>query len=525
MMVSRFYIVSFFLIYACIFNGGVADRLYAQMAGRRAEKKRSSAGPVAAYELRRQKMVQEDSLRSFDASIRLTALEERANQKLVALQREMILQYDSLHFFPPAHSFYKSKEHIYRTPLFGLLKQMPKGGIHHLHPAAGGSYWWIINRALTEPDCYVFWQRDSGQFVKGQLRFFSKEAVPPGFYPVNTLNDSIPSFPQQLHDLLTFDRSIGRDSVDIWGEFEKCFKRVGGFHNYQPVFEDFYTAMFDSLAADGVQHVEMRTHLGGNLYSLQDASTTYSYDSVIHYLRRAVQRVRAAGAPDFSIKLIYSSTRFLSLEAIKEDLKRAFAIRKKYPDLVVAYDLVGQEDRGNTTHFYRDAWLMRDSLSKVYGIDLPLCLHDGESTWQHVTNVYDAVLLGSTRIGHGFNLSFFPAAEDLVRQQNICIEVSPLSNQILGYIGDLRLHPAHAWIKRGIQISISPDDPAIFDYVGVTPDYWSIFLAWELDLRALKKLAINSIEYSHLNKVEKKKALAAWQQKWDVFINNFTRQL
>jgi adenosine deaminase CECR1 len=156
----------------------------------------------------------------------------------------------------------------------------------------------------------------------------------------------------------------------------------------------------------------------------------------------------------------------------------------------------------------------------VYGVDLPLCLHAGESDWQHVSNLYDAVLLKSTRIGHGFNLSFFPAAEGLVQQQNTCIEVSPLSNQILGYVRDLRIHPAHAWIKRGIQISISPDDPGVFGYIGVTPDYWSIFLAWELDLRALKKLAMNSIMYSHLDEAGKKEALALWEKKWDVFVND-----
>jgi adenosine deaminase CECR1 len=69
-----------------------------------------------------------------------------------------------------------------------------------------------------------------------------------------------------------------------------------------------------------------------------------------------------------------------------------------------------------------------------------------------------------------------------------------------------------------VQISISPDDPAIFDYVGVTPDYWSIFLAWELDLRDLKQLALNGINYSYLDAAEKQRALAAWQQEWQHFV-------
>ncbi|MCC9135651.1 hypothetical protein ACFSKU_12920 [Pontibacter silvestris] len=472
------------------------------------------------YETQRQKLVQKDSLLSFEGTISLSEKEEAANQKLIALREEMIAYYDSVHFFPPAHHFFKSKEHIYSTKLYKILKKIPKGGIQHLHPNAGGSYRWIVERALQEPHCYVYWQPDNKQYIKGQIHFFKDGKVPAGFYPIKALNDTVKAFPDQLYTLLTFDKSMMGDSVDIWGEFERRFQRVGGFTSYQPVFEDLCTATFDSLAADGVQHVEARTHLGGSLYDLEHPAGSFPGDSVISYYQRAVQRVRTTREPDFTFKLIYTNIRFHPLEKIKEDLVTAFKVRQRHPDVVVAYDLVAHEDKGHTTQFYRDAWLMRDSLAKVYGIDMPLSLHDGESSWEHISNVYDAAMLNSKRIGHGFNLAFFPTAEEMVQQQNICVEVSPLSNQILGYVKDLRIHPAHSWIKRGIQISINPDDPGIFDYVGVTPDYWSVFLAWELDLRDLKKLAINSITYSFLSAKEKEQALAAWEKKWNSFIDN-----
>ncbi len=475
------------------------------------------------YQQYYQQLLTADSLLSFDASVELSAAEETANQTLIRLRRDMLAHYDSIHFFPPARSFYSSKAHMYTTPLFAILKKMPKGGIHHLHGAVGGHFGWMIQRALQQPHCYVYWQTPNEQYVKGQIHFFSKEEVPDGFYPIQVLHDSIESFEAQLYDLLTFEEDVTKDSVDIWKEFENCFQRIEGFTSYQPVYEDLYTAIFDSLVADGVQHVELRTFLGGTLYDLEHTAGSYPYDSIIHYLQQAAQRVRNGSEPNFTLQLIYTNLRFQPLAMMKADLKKAYEVRQKYPDLVKGYDLVAKEDTGNPTRYYLDAWLMRDSLTKIYGIDMPLCLHDGESDWQHVTNLYDAILLHSTRIGHGFNLSFFPVVEEIVRTQNICIEVNPLSNQILGYIQDLRMHPAHHWINRGIQISISPDDPAIFDYVGVTPDYWSIFLAWELDLRSLKKLAINSIQYSLLNEDEKEKALGVWQEKWTHFIREFNQ--
>lgn len=472
-----------------------------------------------AYLQARQKLVATDSIQDFDAQIALSAEEQQLNEKLVALRKQMIQQYDAVNFFPPAHNFYKSQEHIYTTPLFQVLKKMPKGGIHHFHPTAGLSFEWVINRALQEPGCYVYWQKDNEQYIRGQMHFYKKDEVPEGFYAIQQLNDSIAGFKNQLYQLFTFNASEANDSVDIWYEFERCFRRTGGFTTYQPVFQDFYTACFDSLLADGIQHAELRVFLGGSLYDLIHSPGSFPADSIIHYLEQAATLVRQKSDPAFTYQLIYTNVRFRPLDIIKQDLPKAFAIRAKYPHLVKAYDLVAEEDAGNSTLYFLEAWQLRDSLAKVYKINMPLCLHDGESNWEHVSNVYDAVLLGSTRIGHGFNLSFFPAAEEMIRQRNICIEVSPLSNQILGYIGDLRMHPAHAWIKRGIQISINSDDPAIFQYTGTTPDYWSIFLAWELDLRALKKLSMNAIEYSLLDAPEKKKALQVWESRWQRFVS------
>ena len=84
---------------------------------------------------------------------------------------------------------------------------------------------------------------------------------------------------------------------------------------------------------------------------------------------------------------------------------------------------------------------------------------------------------------------------------------------------DLRVHPARSLLQRGIQCTISPDDPGVFGYEGVTYDYWTIFLAWELDLRALKKLVMNSITYSSLTETEQQTARQQWQLRWDDFID------
>lgn len=470
-----------------------------------------------AYLEARQQYIQQDSALSFDADIVLNETEQQANQKLKALQKRMLDHYKETNFFPPARYFYQSKEHIEQTDLYLLLRQMPKGGLLHLHPSASGDLHWVVERALIEPQCYVYWANATNEYVPGQLAFFREGEEPNGFKKVTDTAQQIPNFTDSLYDLLTFDAGMGEDSIDIWEAFETHFQQLNRFFYYQPIFRDYLTAVFDTLIADGVQHVELRAQIADEaLYDLNHPPGYYTADTLVQYYHDALERTRQTD-PNFTLKLIKTNLRFRSQEAIQQDVVQAFQVRQRYPDFIKAYDLVAEEDNGNATLYFLDAWLMFDSLSQAYGIDLPLCLHDGESSWS-LGNLYDAVTLHSYRIGHGFNLYRFPALQQAIKEQNICIEINPLSNQILGYVRDLRVHPAVGYLAQGIQCSVSSDDPAVFGYNGVTYDYWTIFLAWELDLRAMKKLAMNSITYSLLSKSEKEEALRVWRNRWNEFI-------
>lgn len=478
------------------------------------------------YDKERGCLLAADSAQKIDAAVTLTDEEARAAVKLDTLQRSMLAAYEQNHFYPFAHPYFLSKKEIYDSKLYAVLRQMPKGGLLHLHPSAGISFPWLVARAIAEPDCYVYWDAaGDGKYLKGQIRFFRKGTAPQGFRLAADLQKSNPHFETELLDLLRFDMKDIKDSSHVWGEFEKRFIRISGFVNYKPIFTDMVKSMFDSLVADGITHVELREHVAGTLYDLDHPAGTYNSDSIIHYYQDAASYIRRTKEPGFSFALIYTNIRKRPLKDIKDDMGNAFRMRSRYPDIIKGYDLVAEEDAGNTGLFYRDAYLMRDSLAQVYKVDMPLTLHAGESEWEHNQNIYDAVLVNARRVGHGINLVFFPALEQEIKRRDICIEVNPMSNQLLGYVADLRLHPAHMLINKGIQITVSSDDPAIFDYSGVTLDYWSIFLAWEMNLKMMKKIVMNSIDYSLLDNVQKQKAKQIWQDKWASFIQYVNQAL
>lgn len=125
--------------------------------------------------------------------------------------------------------------------------------------------------------------------------------------------------------------------------------------------------------------------------------------------------------PEFDAKIIFSDFRGSSKERVMHDLLTAYELRKKYPEIVIGFDQVGEEDRWNKTSYYLDQFFTIDSISKKEGQSLPYYFHDGESTLPSNDNLIDAVMLNTRRIGHGINLFRFPMLELAVKEKQIAL--------------------------------------------------------------------------------------------------------
>ena len=106
------------------------------------------------------------------------------------------------------------------------------------------------------------------------------------------------------------------------------------------------------------------------------------------------------------------------------------------------------------------------------------CLGDGDETDQ---NLFDAILLGTRRIGHGFSLYKHPLLTEMVKTKRIMVESCPISNEILRLTSSIKAHPLPALLARGVPCALSNDDPAILGQRGngVTDDFWQALQGWE----------------------------------------------
>jgi adenosine deaminase CECR1 len=145
-------------------------------------------------------------------------------------------------------------------------------------------------------------------------------------------------------------------------------------------------------------------------------------------------------------------------------------------------------------------------------------LHAGESSLRTNSELYDAILLGTKRIGHGFNAIMHPNLIELIKENDICLECCPVSNKILGYCHDLRTHPVRALLAHGVRCSISSDDHGFWGSPGVTLDYVIAYLSWDLNLRDLKQMCLNTIHAASISEAEKKDLQQFFDYKWRIFL-------
>ena len=106
------------------------------------------------------------------------------------------------------------------------------------------------------------------------------------------------------------------------------------------------------------------------------------------------------------IRMIYSPVRFAMEDQVKQHLDLAVTLKNEMPDFMAGFDLVGQEDKGIPLINFVPILLER-----LDNIDMPVFFHAGETDWPGQAtdlNLFDALLLKTSRIGHGYSIGKHP---------------------------------------------------------------------------------------------------------------------
>ncbi len=173
------------------------------------------------------------------------------------------------------------------------------------------------------------------------------------------------------------------------------------------------------------------------------------------------------------------------------EIERAYDLVSKHRDLFVGVNLAGREEdgRGHALRFIDVFRRMRTRYSAI-----PLSLHAGESEAPG-TQVRDTLLLGANRIGHGANLLSDTGTLLLMRGNRYLIETSLLSNQLLKYVPDIKVHPFPEFLRIGIPICLNTDDRGAWDS-NMTDEFFAAVINFNLSWEEIVTIGRNSLSFS-----------------------------
>ncbi|KAE8234836.1 hypothetical protein CF326_g100 [Tilletia indica] len=336
------------------------------------------------------------------------------------------------------------------------------------------------------------------------------------------------SFVQSLMTMApTSKAEENRNSKEAWAKFITTFGVAAGLLGYEPTLKEYVKEMCRINARDGVKYIESRVNFFEEFMVRANGQPDLPHREWVRLYDEAVTEVReelkGQGIDFWDARIIYSTVRIIDNSQLRLALEDCRALKKEFPHRIIGFDLVGHEDPGTPLKTYIPELLRFKREQSELGLDeIPYILHAGETLadGDHVDdNLYDALLLGTKRIGHGYSLAQHPLLMQMCKDAGVLIEVCPISNEILGYTPSVAAHPCTILLNNGVPISLSSDDPCQFGNFGLSYDYFELICSsYSTQLSSLYVLVHQSIAFSQMDESEKQEALAKFDKDWAAFV-------
>lgn len=507
-------------------------------------------------------------------SIRKRELKE----KWTSEYEESLAQHNDGNLYP-GMMFSLARDRAEQTEVWRCLERMPKGCLLHAHMDAMYDIEWLVDENLREPGiCMLADEPLTHERRRGvgpgrlsppsfQLRFYPdsemkrisadsrtvsiwKNGYKAGMpVPIRDAQRTFPDDDTTFKKWLVSRCRLGLEEslqhhhglTAIWKRFQSTFPIIEQLLCYEPIFRRATQRMLADLAKDGVMYVDMRL-----AFLFQFFSTGKSKPDPAGYLHffqvwgEEIEKFKQSdiGKSFKGCRMIWTIIRAFDNRMIADSMRQCIAIKKKYPHLIAGFDCVGQEDTGRTLEDLAPLLFWFKKQCAEAGVDIPFffhageCLGDGDST---DNNLFDAILLGTRRIGHGYSLFKHPLLIDMVKEKKILVESCPISNEVLRLASSIQSHTLPALLARGVAVSLNNDDPCILGHGrnGLSHDFWQSFMGFEnLGLEGLATMAENSVRWcavedqkqaewlkgitdGYLGKTAKAQMLKAWRSEFE----------
>ncbi|EME49792.1 hypothetical protein DOTSEDRAFT_68550 [Dothistroma septosporum NZE10] len=324
----------------------------------------------------------------------------------------------------------------------------------------------------------------------------------------------------------------------IWACFNQGTRASKGLVHYESMFRLYIRRVIDTMIEDKVMYFELRPMLLDKFIPKDDGEGKLDHKAQMNIIceemknkQEELKRDDKIDAFPFGLKVIYATPRSIGKLMMEGELRDCIALKKAYPDLICGFDLVGAEDRPHNIGYYADLLLKFVVDSKTeFGEPIPFMFHAGESLLDtggshnpENSNLYDSLLFNSKRIGHGYALLKHPVLTQRYRERKICLELCPISNELLGLCGNARQHIFPELLAAGLQCTLNADNPNMFRYAGhsrtpLSYEFYQVMVGDpRMDIHGWKQLALWSIEHSCISPQQQARAKTIFMKEWQTF--------
>lgn len=271
--------------------------------------------------------------------------------------------------------------------------------------------------------------------------------------------------------------------------FMKTFKWIAELLREPADYAFLLRRLLRQLAEHNVLYAEITLSAGVVLWKRQDL------DAVFVALREGYEKARQ----EFPVEVswIFDAVRQLGREHVLEVARRAV----NWKDAgVVAFGIGGDEQQG-PPELFREAF----DLARANGVHTTV--HAGETAGP--ASLWGALrVLGAERIGHGLAAYQDPSLLEYLQERQIPLEVCLTSNRRTGALrqqtgaDELEGHPLAGYVRRGLRVTLSTDDPGLFE-TSLNAEY-AHALALGLSREELLRIAETSFEVAFCTEAQRR---------------------
>ncbi|KAL7622109.1 hypothetical protein AAE478_007611 [Parahypoxylon ruwenzoriense] len=344
--------------------------------------------------------------------------------------------------------------------------------------------------------------------------------------------------------------NIRERATRAWERFNGRTRMMKGLFNYERAFRAYTRKCLEEFVMENVQYAEIRPNFMKNNQVLRDDGSGSAnnfevmemvVDEYENFMKdigdmdengqikenRAVDELgNPVYAPDTGIrlsnghapslggmKIIYCTPRSFDKDKVKEALEECIKMKKRWPQYIAGFDLVGEEAYGKPyplSYFEQEFKQFQEDCQG----EIPFLFHCGETPDDIEGNLDCALRLNSKRIGHGYALPEKPDILKRMKAQNICVEACPISNMVLGLTEHMDEHRIYDLLAHEVHCTLNSDNGTLFRST-LSHDFYEVMIGnRNMNLFGWRQLARWSIDHACMTHDERERVLVEWERRW-----------